>query len=321
VDDGDAGFSVEGGATWAGAALAWGPGALELDDTARATWALPTSHTGTRRVYARWVAGPDRASEARYTVTSASGTDIWTVDQRHHGGVWWPLGEVTLAEGDTARVTLDGAGGRLSADAVRIGGGSFSPGPTYEVAPISEVAPIHRQATLGGPAELLWLDDGTESSDIRFRARWASWLSPPPEEAIYLAIHTNAGRGRGSEVYAGVETNPPMSALPESLSLAASVIGALPGRLEAVVPGWPIDPVGLGNFSEVSPRWQRLPAVLVEVGFHDHPTDARWLKDATFRAAYAEALVDGVIDWRRGGVAAPADFLPVVPGHPPGDRL
>ncbi len=321
VDDADAGFAVEGSGGWAGADQAWGPGWRDLEDTARATWSFTAPGSGVWRVYARWVSSPDRSAEARYTVRSPTRDEVWTIDQRRHGGIWWPIGTVELAEGQNAEVLLDGAGGRLSADAVRIGGGSWAPGPGYEVAPLAEIAPIHRQSSLGGPASLLWLDDGSESSDIRFRARWATWASPTPEEAIFLSIHTNAGRGRGSEIYAGVERDPPLDPQPGSLSLAGAIVEALPAHLRLVAPGWPVDAVRLGDFSEVSPRWQHLPSALIEVGFHDHPTDARFLRDPAFRGAYAEALVDAVARWRMGSAVIPDAFRPVVPGHPPGDRL
>jgi N-acetylmuramoyl-L-alanine amidase len=328
IDDADAGFSIEGNGAWQADPLAWGAGARVLDDTARASFVLPAMPAGEHRVYARWVAGPDRSSAARYTVEGSTSDEIWTVDQRIHGGIWWPLGAIALDEGAAAVVTLDGDGGRLSADAVRIGGGTASPGPGYPPAPLWEVAPSHRFSTLGGPFQLLWLPDGAESSDIRFRARWASSVSPPPEDAVYLSIHTNAGRGHGTELYEGVETSPVLPSLPSSVALLDALHAALVDATLRVDPTWYVEMPERGDFSEVSPQWQQLPSALVEMGFHDSPADAKWLLNPTFRQAFADGIRDALVVWRATRPTGPppaiapsdATDAPIREGHPPPDR-
>jgi hypothetical protein len=55
-------------------------------------WTLPGSTEGTFEVFARWTSGPNRASNAPYTVTSADGARTVNVDQRTGGGAWYPLG-------------------------------------------------------------------------------------------------------------------------------------------------------------------------------------------------------------------------------------
>jgi len=330
VDDADAGFHVDGSASFEPASQSWGTGARRLDDTAHAVWEVPPLPAGSYRVYARWVSTPSHAAEARYTVTSRSRTDVWTVDQRLHGGVWWPIGEVALDDGESAHIRLDGSGGTLSADAVRVGGGRDAP-PSQSAAPFFELAPIHRQASLGGPPWLQWLDAGEQSSDIRFRARWSSWLSAGGEEAVYLSIHTNAGHGHGTELYTGVESAPPMPRQPVSEALGESLFAALGPATAAVASGWRVAPPRDGDFSEISPRWQQLPSALVEVGFHDSASDAARLRDPAFCNAFAEGLRDGIIRWRmqRGGQAerqegppgpdAETLFPPEPPPGPPDD--
>jgi N-acetylmuramoyl-L-alanine amidase len=321
VDDDDARFKVKGAAGFEPHPLAWGPGAQHLDEAARATWTLPPMPPGTYRVYARWLAGPDRAPKARYTVTGADGQHVWTVDQRAHGGVWWPIGEVTVTEAVGAVITLDGDGGRLSADAVRIGGGLVAPHAKVEHVPLHQVAPIERHASLGGPFDLLWLDHGGEISDVRYRARWASWLSPAPEEAVYLSIHTNAGRGRGTEVYAGVESNPPLPTPAASAALARALVDSVRTTTRALNPSWIVEPPHRGDFSEISPKWQQLPSALIEVGFHDSPADVKWLLREDFRQAFADGLRDGLVAWRaaEGSVrpAPPAATHQPSPEAPP----
>ncbi|MGH7176108.1 MAG: FG-GAP-like repeat-containing protein [Tepidisphaeraceae bacterium] len=75
---------------------------------------------GVYEIFARWTAGSDRASNARYDIVTASGTSTVLVDQRTRGGAWVSLGFFD-ANPATVSVTIrnDGANGRVIADAVR----------------------------------------------------------------------------------------------------------------------------------------------------------------------------------------------------------
>ena len=85
-----------------------------------ATWELPVSLAGTYRVYTRWSAYPNRATNAHYTVSHTAGTTPVSVNQQQNGGTWQLLGTHALAPGQ-ARVTLtDEADGYVIADAVMV---------------------------------------------------------------------------------------------------------------------------------------------------------------------------------------------------------
>ena len=85
-----------------------------------ATWTLPVSESGSYRVYAKWPAAPENATDAVYTVTHDGGDTAVTMNQRVNGGQWNLLGTFPLSPGSGAKVTLsDAAGGRVVADAVR----------------------------------------------------------------------------------------------------------------------------------------------------------------------------------------------------------
>jgi RHS repeat-associated protein len=73
---------------------------------------------GQYRVYARWTAHANRATNAQYTVSHAGGQDTLTVNQQANSGAWNLLGTYTF---DTAgAVSLSDAGdGYLIADAVK----------------------------------------------------------------------------------------------------------------------------------------------------------------------------------------------------------
>lgn len=89
--------------------------------TATVTWNFPTALPSAQyRVYARWVAGTNRATNSTYKVTHASGTTNVAVSQQINGGEWVDLGAYSLAPNQSHRVVLtDLANGLVVADAVK----------------------------------------------------------------------------------------------------------------------------------------------------------------------------------------------------------
>lgn len=96
-----------------------------------ATWTLAVPETKAYRVYARWTAHPNRASNAKYTISHAGGADTVTVNQAAGGGSWQLMGTYSLNAG-TATVSLtDQADGYVIADAIRL---DPADGPTANTA-------------------------------------------------------------------------------------------------------------------------------------------------------------------------------------------
>jgi N-acetylmuramoyl-L-alanine amidase len=268
------------------------------------TWRVAATEDGVFRLAARWIADPGHDRSATYVITTASGQRRVDVDQTRHGGAWWPLATLTLAAGEEVAVMLrtDGA---ASADTIQLGGGSFYPSApelgALAPAPWFEVASVHQLPQLGGPESLLRLDDGSLISDMRFRARWTSWLTAPDDEVVFLSLHTNAGGGRGTMLFYGIDTDtsPATPARPADVALAAQVHAALKQRLPAAVPGWRVNAPRPGNYSEISPFWNDAPGLLVEAGFHTRSEEARRLREPTFRAELVAGIIDGVTAWRK----------------------
>ena len=142
IDDGAAGFGVSGrppavlSQGYQGDARRLYLPASRLLRTARllprvysaATWTFAGVAPGTYRVSATWTAGPDRASNARYTVTSGTtpSTGV-TVNQRGapddftaHGVPWENLGTFTAAGGTLSVRLTNQVNGRVIADAARL---------------------------------------------------------------------------------------------------------------------------------------------------------------------------------------------------------
>jgi RHS repeat-associated protein len=86
------------------------------------TWTPAQITTGTYALFARWPAASDQASNSTYTVHHTGGSTAITVDQRKDGGVWYPLGNFSLAQDQIPphRVVLtDSANGAVVADAIK----------------------------------------------------------------------------------------------------------------------------------------------------------------------------------------------------------
>jgi RHS repeat-associated protein len=86
-----------------------------------ATWTPNVAQAGQYEVYARWTASTNRASNATYTVTHASGQTSVPVNQQANGGAWNLLGTFTLNPGTAHIIALtDQANGYVIADAIRL---------------------------------------------------------------------------------------------------------------------------------------------------------------------------------------------------------
>lgn len=84
----------------------------------RFSWQLTLPAAGTYNLYARWTTNSNRATNAPYTITHASGSSTVTVNQQNDNNTWVALGTYTF-NGTEANVTLGVAStGYVIADAV-----------------------------------------------------------------------------------------------------------------------------------------------------------------------------------------------------------
>ena len=90
---------------------------------------------GSYNVFARWVAGADRAINATYAITHAGGTSTVTANQQVNGGEWVALGAYSFAQDQAHGVVLtDQADGLVVADAIKYENANL-PFYTYYVHP------------------------------------------------------------------------------------------------------------------------------------------------------------------------------------------
>ncbi|MBK8065228.1 MAG: hypothetical protein IPK29_15170 [Betaproteobacteria bacterium] len=84
-----------------------------------ASWTVSLGQAKTYRVYARWTQHPNRATDAKYTVSHAGGSQTVVVNQEVGGGQWNLLGTYAFGAGAATVTLTDEADGYVIADAVR----------------------------------------------------------------------------------------------------------------------------------------------------------------------------------------------------------
>ncbi|MGI6294979.1 MAG: GerMN domain-containing protein [Armatimonadota bacterium] len=134
------------------------------------------------------------------------------------------------------------------------------------------------------------------NDDIRCRPLYADWLG----YHIYIAMHTNAGGGTGTETFRDTAMEHPAH-VGNSLNLANAVQNGIINNIRNTFPGesgWVSRGVkdGQGNYGEI--RIPNRPAILVELGFHDHCTrDAVHMKNDFFRSVAMWGVYSGICSY------------------------
>jgi len=84
-------------------------------------WTPDIEQDGQYEVYVRWTAHPNRATDAKYTITHERGSETIVVNQQQNGGEWNYLGTFTFtAAADGSIILTDEANGYVIADAVKL---------------------------------------------------------------------------------------------------------------------------------------------------------------------------------------------------------
>ncbi len=288
---------------------------------ARATFSFDILRAQELPVYVWYLASANRTAEARFIVAHAAGEAVVTVDQQRDSERWHYLGTFPFAPSAPAAVSLSNEGSETGsvviADAVRLGGGAgfadFGGGA-------SGVLRWRQSARTYAVEEEVPETVTSGTNDVTVRPATALWQGSD----LYLAVHTNAynggSRGTSSFVYsnaAGSDFDPDRATPlpPGTLALQDSIHACL---IETFRAGWGNDwqdgGVWGANFGELRPITQAwnvdpdvvIPAVLVELAFHDNSTDARALREDRFRADAARALYRGILHYVYASAAAVA---------------
>ncbi|MGD8969228.1 MAG: N-acetylmuramoyl-L-alanine amidase, partial [Anaerolineae bacterium] len=281
--------------------------------TATATWRASLPTDGRYAVYAWYRPGTNRAPDAQYTIRHAGGETTVTVDQRVHGNTWHFLGTYGFLSGQQARLTLTNQstapGQVVIADAVRFGGGRFNnligidTAATYPPnKPWWEVAAFYYTQKMG-------MDPAT--GDVTARPIYARWEhAGTGDDAVYVSWHTNGynGAARGTETYAhnGVTKSRTEGSLNLRHALHSEVVRDIRSGWDA---GWTDRGEKVMNLGELRELWDddplaRMPGALIEIAFHDNPSDTDDLKEPTFNMLVARAMFQGIVKYfeQRDGI-------------------
>lgn len=324
-DDGAPSFTTTG--TWAtSGSTGYNGGTYQFAnsvsaETQTAIYTPTIPESGWYWVSAYYRQGGNRSFDTQYKINHAGGQTIVSLDQEVHGLTWNYIGQFYFEAGTQGSVVVSNqsteTGQAIIADAIRFGGGmgsttdcTFGGSPSGE--PRFDEAARQYAPFQGYP---------TCEGDVTIRPKYAEWelaKGTPTEQAnsIYVSWHTNAfnGSARGTETYSfNGSGGIPITAGSADLSsfIQSELINDIQGDWNA---SWQDRGTKTANFGELR-ELTTMPGCLVEVAFHDNPTDATALKTPQFRNLAARAIYQGIVKFFNDRDGSPIDLLPEPPTH------
>lgn len=292
-----------------------------------AVWTPNVPRTGNYAVYVSYASLPNSINDASYTVYHSGGKTTFRVNQQMGGGTWVYLGTFRFEQGQNkqGRVVLstqtDGRG-VVSADAVRLGGGtslvSRGSGGRSGLPRFLEGARYH--ALYSGMPKSVYnsAGDGTNdyNDDIRTRSDMCNYLAGgsaylPAEQGLRvpfemsLAVHSDAGVRRDGGVYGtlGICTTTvgdSLRVLPSGLSRQASadlanlLLNTVSEDLNRSLPqGWTRREMWDRNYGES--RMPQVPSSILETMSHQNFGDLVYGHDPWFKFLMARAIYKGIL--------------------------
>ncbi|MEE8389862.1 MAG: hypothetical protein V3S14_03570, partial [Anaerolineae bacterium] len=211
------------------------------------------------------------------------------------------------------------------ADAVRFGGGTFddltgigTDATDPPDKPWWEVATFYYAQRMG-------MDASELVGDVTARPIYARWEhAGTGDDAVYVSWHTNGAssgyqthtRGTMSIIHNG--TGNPIT--PGSENLRDAIHAELVHDLRVGWdPDWPEYKRSM-NLGELRELWDEnpdygLPGVLIEIAYHDYPTDTNALKEPSFNMMAARALYQGIVKYYEQRDGIDLVELPEPPTH------
>jgi hypothetical protein len=308
-------------------------------ETAVATYRPTISVAGFYPVYSWTHYGSDRAGDQLYRVNHAGGSTEVTVNHRRVGDGLVYLGTYYFEAGDTGSVEISNRssedGRVVIADMIRFGNGMGDIARSAGVSGRSREDEAglywvewHVNHSQGIPAteyRSLSLDD--RDATVSLSPRYAEYMNRQQDgslsDRVFVSFHSNAAGGRGVlGLYNG--NNTPSSATPNQLLLARTLGQEVNNDLVAQNGQFEYSWYNAGTnvtldrsdieFGEInnSHIQNEFDATIIEVAYHDNPTDAALMRDPKVRDAVARATYQGIVKYFRAvdGASTPLVMLP-----------
>ncbi|MDK2971589.1 MAG: hypothetical protein PWP23_1344 [Candidatus Sumerlaeota bacterium] len=283
--------------------------------TARAGFVPEIPASGYYGVYV-WYTPPEgetASEDAHIVIRHSGGSTTWVQNLNHDHSTWKYIGRYYFEAGrDPMRgaVVLENSGERagrpVALSAVRFGGG-MGDTPVEGVVsgkPRWEESGLYFAPFMGMPVPDEY--DARSWNQVRAMPRYAEWEAEPYEKgrSIYVAWHTNGSdthkvSGISTYIYSENAWGPPWDFMgyPGSDTLGRFLNdGVLHGVRAAWDPQW--EDVGLITrwLGETNPQANaKMPAALIENGFHDNPHDAAYILEPEFRRISARAAYQSIV--------------------------
>ncbi len=286
---------------------------------------------GRYAVYISFHSGPENVDDANYTVRHRGGSSTFLINQQIGGGTWVYLGTFAFAKGvhpDSGSVRLSNlgksTGRRVSADAVRFGGGMGNVsrgGSVSGRARFLEAARYYGQYA-GMPAALVYSHTENEDDyiDDRYsRTEYANYLKGAPYGPnknrhakglgvpidLSLAFHTDAGISKSDTtigtlmIYSSIGDDS-LKVFPDSVSrlanrdfgdiLQTEIVENLRSSFD---PAW--NRRGLRDDLYTEAYRQNMPSALLELLSHQNFGDMKFALDPRFRFTASRAIYKGIL--------------------------
>jgi len=298
--------------------------------TARISWLPDIPEDGRYAVYISFHADSQNVDDAHYSVYHRGGRTDFRINQQIGGSSWVYLGTFLFKKGihpDSGRVELTNesryVGLRLTADAVRFGGGmgnierdGFTSGrPRYQ-----EGSKYYLQYA-GFPDTLVFeLDDEEDDykDDYRSRPEWVNYLYGAPFGPnknrqtrgmgipidVSLAFHTDAGIAHsdtsiGTLMIYSIEDAETLRVFPDGVSrlanrdfadiLQTQIVDDIRASFD---PAWTRRALRESQYSEVFRP--NVPAALLELLSHQNFQDMKFAQNPAFRFLVSRAIYKGM---------------------------
>ncbi len=304
------------------------------DNAAHASWTADFPKAGNYAVYVSYTSLPESAKDALYRVNSKNGSKDFRINQQMGGGTWIYLGHFDFDKGTpelpVVELIAQGAnGGVVSADAVKIGGGTGNIARKVKNSndniEYDYVTSDYPRFTEGARYWLQWagapdsvftpsgnVNDYTD--DYRCRGLWVNWLtggsSMLPDRAglkipvdLSFAWHSDAGTTMNDSIigtlgiyctagdkYAnGSDRNTSRDFCDLVMT---NIVDDVRAQFE---PNWTRR--GMWNSSYYEARVPEVPAMLLEFLSHQNLADMKYGLDPNFRFTVSRAVYKGMLKY------------------------